>query len=77
MAKATERGAERAIFVADALRLIDLEESFDTVLDSVLPRFRRRRRERYVDSLTDGFYGWSLSQLCFSDGRRATGDRAV
>jgi SAM-dependent methyltransferase len=72
--KATERGVEARFVVADALRLIDLGEQFDTVLDCGLFHvLEDSEREPYVDSLAevlsrDGRY----YMLCFSD--RQPGD---
>ena len=72
--KATQRGVEARFLVADALRLVDLGEQFDTVLDCGLFHvLDDDDRERYVDSLAvvvppDGRY----HMLCFSD--RQPGD---
>lgn len=72
--KATERGVEVRFVVADALRLVDLGEQFDTVLDCGLFHvLDDSERERYVGSLAEvvppgGFY----HMLCFSD--RQPGD---
>ena len=49
--KATQRGVEARFLVADALRLVDLGEQFDTVLDCGLFHvLDDEERERYVDS---------------------------
>ena len=71
MTKATERGLEARFLVADALRLVDLGERFDTVLDCglfhVLDDVERRR---YVDSLAAVVPpGGRFHMLCFSDGQ--------
>lgn len=83
--KATDRGVDARFLVADALRLGDLEERFDTVLDCGLFHvLDDEERSRYVESLSavvppDG----RLHMLCFSDGepgdwgpRRVTEDEA-
>ena len=71
MTKATERGLGARFLVADALRLVDLGERFDTVLDCglfhVLDDVERRR---YVDSLAAAVPpGGRFHMLCFSDGQ--------
>ncbi len=73
-AKATERGVKARFVVADALRLIDLGERFDTVLDCGLFHvFDDGDRERYVGSLADVVPpGGRYHMLCFSD--RQPGD---
>jgi SAM-dependent methyltransferase len=74
IAKGTERGIGARFLVADALRLHDLGERFDTVLDCGLFHvFDDDEREQYVNSLArtvapDGRY----HMLCFSD--RQPGD---
>ena len=73
-AKATERGVKARFVVADALRLIDLGEQFDTVLDCGLFHvFDDDDRERYVGSLAEVVPpGGRYHMLCFSD--RQPGD---
>jgi uncharacterized protein YndB with AHSA1/START domain len=72
--KATERGLDVRFVVADALRLVDLGERFDTVLDCGLFHvLDDDERRRYVGSLAEvvppaGRY----HMLCFSD--RQPGD---
>ena len=72
--KSAERGVEARFVVADALRLADLGDQFDTVLDCGLFHvLDDGERERYVDSLAgvvsrDG----RCHLLCFSD--REPGD---
>ena len=60
--------------VADALRLVDLGEQFDTVLDCGLFHvFDDDERQRYVDSLAAVVSpGGRYHMLCFSD--RQPGD---
>jgi SAM-dependent methyltransferase len=72
--KATERGVEARFFVADALRLVDLGEQFDTVLDCGLFHvLNDGERERYVGSLAEVVPpGGRFHMLCFSD--RQPGD---
>ena len=74
MTKAAERGVEARFLVADALRLVDLGEQFDSVLDCGLFHvLGDNERERYVDSLTAVVApGGRLHMLCFSD--RQPGD---
>jgi SAM-dependent methyltransferase len=67
--KAADRGLSARFLVWDALRLPELGEQFDTVLDSGLFHvFDDERRARYVEALTpvvrpDGRY----IMCCFSD----------
>ena len=72
--KATERGLDVRFVVADALRLADLGEQFDTVLDCGLFHvLDDLERERYVGSLADVVApGGCVHLLCFSD--RQPGD---
>jgi SAM-dependent methyltransferase len=72
--KATERGVEARFVVADALRLVDLGEQFDTVLDCGLFHvLNDGERERYVGSLAEVLTPGGLCHvLCFSD--RQPGD---
>jgi SAM-dependent methyltransferase len=72
--KSVERGVEARFLVADALRLVDLGEQFDTVLDCGLFHvLDDGERERYVDSLTEVVSrGGRCHLLCFSD--RQPGD---
>ena len=72
--KAAERGVEARFVVADALRLIDLGEQFDTVLDCGLFHvLDDGERERYVGSLAEVVHpGGHYHMLCFSD--RQPGD---
>jgi SAM-dependent methyltransferase len=74
MTKATERGVEARFLLADALRLIDLGEIFDTVLDCGLFHiFDDDERQRYVESLSAVVRpGGRYHMLCFSD--RQPGD---
>ncbi len=69
MTKATARGVTARFLVADALRLIDLEEPFDTVLDCGLFHvLDDDERGRYVDSLAAVVPpGGRYHMLCFSD----------
>jgi SAM-dependent methyltransferase len=70
--KASERGVEARFLVADALRLVDLGEQFDTVLDCGLFHvLDDGERERYVDSLAAVVRpGGRYYMLCFSDLQR-------
>lgn len=67
--KALDRGLDARFLVADALALQDLDEQFDTVIDSSLFQvFSDAQRPRYVRSLaaavpSDGH----VFVLCFSD----------
>lgn len=72
--KAAERDLQARFVVADALRLVDLDEVFDTVLDCGLFHvLDDDERPRYVGSLTDVVApGGRLHMLCFSD--RQPGD---
>ena len=72
--KATDRDLQARFVVADALRLVDLGEVFDTVLDCGLFHvLDDDERARYVGSLTDVVTpGGRLHMLCFSD--RQPGD---
>jgi cyclopropane fatty-acyl-phospholipid synthase-like methyltransferase len=74
MTKAAQRGVEARFLVADALRLTDLGEQFDTVLDCGLFHvLDDDEREHYVASLADVVpRGGSLHMLCFSE--RQPGD---
>jgi len=74
MTKAATGGVEARFLVADALRLVDLGEQFDTVLDCGLFHvFDDDERERYVDSLAAVVSpGGRYHMLCFSD--RQPGD---
>jgi SAM-dependent methyltransferase len=69
MIKATQRGVEARFLVADALRLADLGEQFDTVLDCGLFHvFDDDERERYVASLAAVIRpGGRYHMLCFSN----------
>jgi SAM-dependent methyltransferase len=69
--KATERVLDVRFVVADALRLVDLGEQFDTVLDcGLLHVLGDSDRERYVGSLADVVRpGGRVHLLCFSDGQ--------
>jgi len=73
-AKATERGVEARFVVADALRLVDLGEQFDSVLDCGLFHvLDDGERERYVGSLAEVVpQGGRYHMLCFSE--RQPGD---
>jgi SAM-dependent methyltransferase len=73
-AKAAERGLGVRFLVADALRLGELGEQFDTVLDCGLFHvLDDEDRERYVGSLTEVVRsGGHVHMLCFSD--RQPGD---
>ncbi len=72
--KAAERGVEARFVVADALRLVDLGEQFDTVLGCGLFHvLDDGERERYVASLAEVVPpGGRYHVLCFSD--RQPGD---
>ncbi len=72
--KATERGIGARFLVADAFRLVDLDEQFDTVLDCGLFHvFDDDERERFVHSLAAAVPpGGRYHMLCFSD--RQPGD---
>jgi SAM-dependent methyltransferase len=72
--KSAERGVEARFVVADALRLVDLGDQFDTVLDCGLFHvLDDLERERYVDSLAEVVpRGGRCHLLCFSD--REPGD---
>ncbi|MGD0372574.1 MAG: class I SAM-dependent methyltransferase [Candidatus Dormibacteria bacterium] len=81
--KARDRGLTARFLVGDALRLSDLEERFDNVLDCGLFHvFDDGDRVQYVDSLRAVLPpGGHLYVLCFSDRqpgdwgpRRVTGD---
>lgn len=67
--KATERGLAARFVVGDALRLGDLGERFDTVLDSALFHvFDDASRVPYVESLRAAIVpGGRLLLCCFSD----------
>jgi SAM-dependent methyltransferase len=67
--KAAERGVEARFLVADALRLVDLAERFDTVLECGLFHvLDDGERQRYVDNLTAVVHpGGRYHMLCFSD----------
>lgn len=72
--KATDRGVAARFLVWDALELADLNEQFDTVLDSGLFHvFDDERRARYITSLAAVVKPGGLVLLaCFSD--RQPGD---
>jgi len=72
--KATERGLSARFLVGDALRLSELAEQFDTVLDSGLFHvFDDQRRAEYVRSLASVVpSGGQCLLCCFSD--RQPGD---
>jgi SAM-dependent methyltransferase len=74
MTKATERGLKARFVVGDALRLVDLGERFDTVLDCGLFHvFDDDERALYVDSLAAVVpRGGRYHMLCFSE--RQPGD---
>lgn len=78
-AKARERGLTAEFITADALRLEELDRTFDTVLDSaLLHSFDPAERLVYVASLaavTDP--GAALYVLCFSDEGAGTGPHPV
>lgn len=73
-AKAKERGLSARFMVWDALRLADLGEQFDTVIDSGLFHvFDDERRAKYVDSLRSAVpQGGRYLMCCFSE--RQPGD---
>ncbi len=73
-AKASDRGLEARFFVADALRLSELGEEFDTVLDCGLFHvFDDDYRAQFVNSLASILpAGGRYHMLCFSD--RQPGD---
>lgn len=72
--KATERGLQARFVVGDALRLVDLGEQFDTVLDcGFFHVLDDGERERYVVSLAEVVPpGGLYHMVCFSD--RQPGD---
>jgi SAM-dependent methyltransferase len=72
--KATDRGLSARFLVWDAMRLAELGEQFDTVLDSGLFHvFSDENRERYVDALRAVVRpGGTYLMCCFSD--RQPGD---
>jgi SAM-dependent methyltransferase len=72
--KAADRGLAARFLVWDALKLAELEEQFDTVLDSGLFHvFDDERRARYVEALGAVVRpGGTYLMLCFSD--RQPGD---
>jgi SAM-dependent methyltransferase len=72
--KAAERGLAARFLVWDALRLAELGEQFDTVLDSGLFHvFDDERRARYVEALAAAVRsGGHYFMCCFSD--RQPGD---
>lgn len=74
-AKSRQRGVAARFLVHDALRLADLSEHFDTVLDSGLFHvFDDGERRAYVESLKAVMVpGGRYFMLCFSDRQR--GDR--
>ena len=67
--KAADRGLAARFLVSDALELAELDEHFDTVLDSGLFHvFDDERRARYVEALgTVVRPGGSFLMCCFSD----------
>jgi len=69
--KAADRGLAARFLVWDALRLAELDEEFDTVLDSGLFHvFDDERRARYVEALGAVIRrGGSYLMCCFSDGQ--------
>jgi SAM-dependent methyltransferase len=73
-AKATERGIGARFVVGDALRLVDLGDQFETVLDCGLFHvLDDDERERYIQSLAEVIpVGGRFHMLCFSD--RQPGD---
>lgn len=73
-AKAAERGLDVRFVIADALRLADLGEQFDTILDCGLFHvLDDAERERYVGGLAEVVApGGRVHVLCFSD--RQPGD---
>ena len=72
--KAADRGLTARFLVFDALCLADLQEHFDTVLDSGLFHvFDDERRARYVEALSAAILrGGRYFMCCFSD--RQPGD---
>jgi SAM-dependent methyltransferase len=68
-AKAAERGLEARFLVVDALRLVELGEQFDTVLDCGLFHvLDDKDRARYVRNLAEVVpSGGRYHMLCFSD----------
>ncbi len=72
--KAAERGLEPRFIVGDALRLVEVRELFDTVLDCGLFHvLDDEERARYVGSLAGAVLpGGHYHMLCFSD--RQPGD---
>jgi SAM-dependent methyltransferase len=72
--KAAERGLQARFLVFDALRLVELGEQFDTVLDcGLFHTLDDDDRKRYVRSLTGAVrVGGCYHMLCFSD--RQPGD---
>jgi cyclopropane fatty-acyl-phospholipid synthase-like methyltransferase len=78
--KARERGLTARFLVWDALKLSDLSEHFDTVLDSGLFHvFDDQDRARFVAALTaTASIGGRYHMLCFSDRQPGTlGPRRV
>ena len=78
--KAAARGVKARFEVADALSLGDLDQSFDTILDSGLFHvFDDGNRARYVTSLASVLRpGGRLYLMCFSDRQPGTfGPRRV
>ncbi|WP_327582339.1 class I SAM-dependent methyltransferase [Nonomuraea sp. NBC_00507] len=75
-AKARERGLTARFLRHDALRLAELGESFDTVLDSLLFHiFSDGDRASYVDTLRSVTKpGSRLFLLCFSDRQPGAGE---
>ena len=73
-AKATQRGIGARFVVGDALRLVDLGDQFETVLDCGLFHvLDDDERERYIQSLAEVIpVGGRFHMLCFSD--RQPGD---
>jgi SAM-dependent methyltransferase len=73
-AKATQRGIGARFVVGDALRLVDLGDQFETVLDCGLFHvLDDDERDRYIQSLADVIpAGGRFHMLCFSD--RQPGD---
>ena len=73
-AKATERRIGARFVVGDALRLVDLGDQFETVLDCGLFHvLDDDERERYIQSLAEVIpVGGRFHMLCFSD--RQPGD---
>jgi SAM-dependent methyltransferase len=68
-AKATDRGVRVRFLVADALRLVELGEQFDTVLDCGLFHvFADDDRARYVQNISSVVVpGGRYHMLCFSE----------